>query len=137
MSEIRAMVPSVPWDTPTKATPLADIRRISQESSRYAAPIGGRSAVSPSPARRLRGIAAHKPRRILNRNAHGRPTDRRSFDRYVTRMARRLRVQKKNATVPVMLFGGMLDTGERVRPQFNARTVATARAVMHVIGKTG
>ena len=75
------------------------------------------------------------PRRILDRTAHGRPTDRRSFDRYVTRMTRRLRVRKKHATAPVMLYG--LDTGKRLRPEFNARTVATARAVMHVMGKAG
>lgn len=77
------------------------------------------------------------PRRILDRNAHGRPTDRRSFDRFVTRTVRRLRVQKKNATVPVMLFGGMLDSGERVCPKYNARTVAVARAVSQVMAKAG
>lgn len=78
-----------------------------------------------------------KPRRILDRDAHGRPTDRRSFDRFVTKTTRRLRVQKKHATVPVMLFGGMLDSGERVCPQFNARAVATARAVSQVMAKAG
>lgn len=56
-----------------------------------------------------------KPRRILDRNAHGRPTDRRSFDRFVARTTRKLRRQG--------------------RP--NARTVATARAVLYVMGKAG
>lgn len=83
------------------------------------------------------GEAVKRPRRILNRTAFGRPTARWSFDRYVARLTRRLRVEKKRATVPVMLFGGRLDSGERVRPRFNARTVATARAVMQVMAKAG
>ena len=73
-----------------------------------------------------------KPRRILDRNAHGRPTDRRSFDRFVTKTTRRLRVQKKQAAVRILL-----GTGERVCPQFNARAVATARAVSQVMAKAG
>ena len=36
-----------------------------------------------------------------------------------------------------MLFGGMLDSGERVCPKYNARTVAVARAVSQVMAKAG
>ena len=73
-----------------------------------------------------------KPRRILDRNAFGRQTERRPFDRFVTKTTRRLRVQKKRAAVRVLL-----GTGEQVRPEFNARTVATARAVSQVMAKAG